>query len=141
MLRVVLDTNIFVTALSGGLAKKVLGLGLKSKFRLIVSYDILYELMRVLREYFGWSDERAYRWYQRIGECSSVIRPLIRVEGCRDLDDNKFLECCWSGNADYLVSRDNDLLNIGKFQKVKIVDVDDFWQILDYPRVLGNTVE
>ena len=131
MLRAVLDTNVFVAALNwSGLAWKILDLGLRSKFRLIVSYDILYELMRVLREYFGWSDERTYRWYQRIGDCASGIRPLVKVEGCRDLDDNKFLECCLSGNADYLVYRDNDLLCIGEFQRVKIVNVDDFWQIL-----------
>lgn len=131
MLKVVLDTNVLVDALNGsGLTWKILNLGLRSKFRLIVSYDILYELMRVLREYFGWSDERRYRWYQRIGDCALVVRPLIKVEGCRDLDDNKLLECCLSEKADYLVSKDNDLLDIGEFHGVKIVNVDDFWQIL-----------
>jgi len=127
----VFDTNVFVAALNWrGLAWRILSLALRARFKLIISYDILYELMRVLREYFGWTDERAYRWYQRIGSYSSVIRPLTKVEGCRDTDDNKFLECCLSGNADYLVTQYNDLLDIVDFRSVKIVNIGDFWEIL-----------
>jgi uncharacterized protein len=50
---------------------------------------------------------------------------------CRDPKDDKFLACAIEGNADYIVSGDNDLLDLGDYQTVKIVRAWDFLTFLE----------
>lgn len=44
-----------------------------------------------------------------------------------DPEDNKILESAVEAGADYLVTSDNALLNIGQHQNVKIVNPSQFW--------------
>jgi putative PIN family toxin of toxin-antitoxin system len=97
----------------------------------VLSSAILAEITRVLREYFGLSDEEAYEWHCRIGESSELVthtRLLNAVPG--DPDDNKFVECAVEGRSKYIVSRDNDLLRLGQYDSVQIVDDAEFLGIL-----------
>ena len=43
-----------------------------------------------------------------------------------DPEDDKFIHCAVSGNADYIVSGDSHLLKLGGYGKVKIVNASDF---------------
>ena len=45
---------------------------------------------------------------------------------CRDPDDDKFLELAVSGNADYLVSGDDDLLALHPFREIPILRPAEF---------------
>ncbi|MFQ6014813.1 MAG: putative toxin-antitoxin system toxin component, PIN family [Anaerolineae bacterium] len=102
-------------------------LGEKRKVVLITSLAILAEITRVLREYFDFSDEEAYEWHQRIGENTEVVRPTRLVNAVPDdPDDNKFVECALEGRAQYIISRDNDLLRIGQYEGILIVDDGEF---------------
>lgn len=47
-----------------------------------------------------------------------------------DPTDNKFLACALEGQADYIVSLDNHLLEIKHFQQVQIIDLKHFLKIL-----------
>ena len=49
----------------------------------------------------------------------------------RDAKDDMFLATAIAGQADYLVSEDEDLLIIGKYQGVKIVNCRQFADILE----------
>ena len=40
--------------------------------------------------------------------------------------DEKFLSCALEGNADYIVSGDDDLLSIKQYHEIKIVTPTDF---------------
>ena len=44
--------------------------------------------------------------------------------------DDKFLECAVSGNADYVVSADADLLSLREVRGIPLLDVPTFWQTL-----------
>lgn len=44
----------------------------------------------------------------------AFAHPLMRLPGCRDPDDQKFLELARACGADFLVSRDRALLEIGR---------------------------
>ena len=52
----------------------------------------------------------------------------------KDPSDNKFIECAIAANADYLVSGDEHLLEIGRYQDTRIVSVREFLQILTLKR-------
>jgi uncharacterized protein len=49
----------------------------------------------------------------------------------RDPKDDKFLATAMAGEADYLVSEDRDLLDLGEHQGIKIVDVATFLKTSD----------
>jgi len=42
------------------------------------------------------------------------------VSACRDPDDNKFLEAAVAVGAEYVVTSDKDLRDLGEYQGVKI---------------------
>jgi predicted nucleic acid-binding protein len=48
----------------------------------------------------------------------------------KDPSDNRFLECAFEGEADYLVTGDQDLLNVGQFQKITILTPREFLRVL-----------
>ncbi|WP_079680589.1 putative toxin-antitoxin system toxin component, PIN family [Planktothrix sp. PCC 11201] len=48
------------------------------------------------------------------------------IEECRDPKDNKYLELAVSGNADYIITGDKDLLVLNPFRAISIITVDQF---------------
>ncbi|MDR3642933.1 MAG: putative toxin-antitoxin system toxin component, PIN family [Candidatus Doudnabacteria bacterium] len=54
-----------------------------------------------------------------------VNRRQVRVVS--DPEDNKILESAIEAGADYLITSDNDLLSLEKYQEVKIVNPSQFW--------------
>jgi len=131
-LRAVLDTNIWAASIRWrGRPYRIRRFAEQKGFTSVLSLAILAEITRVLREYFGLSDEEAYEWHCRIGENSELVaptRPLNAVPD--DPDDNKFVECAVEGRAKYIVSRDDDLLRLGQYDTVQIVDDAEFLGIL-----------
>ena len=49
---------------------------------------------------------------------------------CRDPDDDYLLGCAVAGAADYLVTGDEDLLAVGRYQGLAIVTAREFLAIL-----------
>ena len=140
MIRSVPDTNIsghkapllLASIQWRGLPYKIRNLGEAGEIQLLTSLNILSELTRVLREYFNFSDEIAYEWYQRIAFYSEVIAPQRLINAVpNDPDDNKFVECAVEGEADYIISRDNDLLQIGEYNGILILNDVDFMAALE----------
>ncbi|MFM7578989.1 MAG: putative toxin-antitoxin system toxin component, PIN family, partial [Microcystaceae cyanobacterium] len=57
---------------------------------------------------------------------SELIEIIEQVNLCRDLKDNQFLEVAMNGNADYLITGDQDLLVLRPFQEIQIMTVHEF---------------
>ena len=134
-LRVALDTNIWVAAVGWrGVAHQIYQQLLVGRFVHLTSGEILTEISRTLRYLPGITEALAYDWYCDIGSHSDLVAPrssfLERVRVCRDPKDDKFLECALWGQADYLVSRDLDLLSIADFRGVQIVSPERLLALL-----------
>jgi putative PIN family toxin of toxin-antitoxin system len=54
------------------------------------------------------------------------IEPKIEITECRDPKDNKFLELAVAGNADCIVTGDNDLLVLNPFRNIRIITPKEF---------------
>ena len=48
------------------------------------------------------------------------------IQGCRDRDDDKFLETAVKGDAQFIISSDQDLLTMHRFEGIDIVTVQEF---------------
>ena len=55
-----------------------------------------------------------------------IIEPRTEVQVSRDPDDDKFIECAIDAKALYIVSGDQDLLDIGFYEDVTIITAAQF---------------
>ncbi len=123
-MRIVLDTNIFISAaLRGGFSEDILDtLATSDKITLITSEEILDELAQKLASKFNWAlqDINFYSDYIRqVAEIVKMQEKVLIIK--RDPDDNKILECALAGDADLIVSSDQDLIKLKVFQGIGII--------------------
>lgn len=133
--RAVLDTNVWVAAVGWrGVAHYLYQKLLTDGFIHVTTVEILTEISLSLRYLADLTESLVYDWYCDIGSHSELITPsfsaLERITVCRDPTDNKFLECAIWGRADYLVSRDRDLLSLNGFRELQIVTPEEFSKLV-----------
>jgi putative PIN family toxin of toxin-antitoxin system len=107
MIRVVIDTNVLVSALltSGGLPEAVIDLAISGEVQWFASESVLAEYEEVLkRPRLAIDSGKAVDAMTRIRAIVSVVSPSIRVAAASDPDDNQFLECAEAAQANYLVT-------------------------------------
>jgi uncharacterized protein len=107
MIRVVLDTNIVVSALLQplGPSTQLLVLTLSGSLRLCLSGSIYAEYEEVIsRPRFRRSPEIIAGTLRTIRETGVWVRPTEPVKACADPDDDIFLECAQAAKAEYLVT-------------------------------------
>jgi len=107
MMRVVLDTNVIVSAYLNeeGQPFRILKLALSGIVRLYASEPILAEYQELLkRKSFPLDARRATLLLQRIRRASTVVKPAVKLNQTSDPDDNIFLECAQTAKAHYLVT-------------------------------------
>jgi putative PIN family toxin of toxin-antitoxin system len=107
MIRVVIDTNVLVSALltSGGLPEAVINLAISGEVHWFASESVLAEYEEVLkRPRLAIDSVKAADAMARIRAIVSVVSPAVRVAAAGDPDDNQFLECAEAAQADYLVT-------------------------------------
>jgi putative PIN family toxin of toxin-antitoxin system len=128
MLSVTADSNVYVSAfLRGGPAARLLGFARAGQVRVDTSEAILDEVLRVMRDNFGWSGEmmRHTRW--QLEAFANKVQPNEVLDVVKDdPSDNRILECAQAAGSDYIVSLDHHLLRLKDFAGAPIVTVADF---------------
>ena len=107
MIRVVLDTNIIVSALLQPLGPpaQVLVLAIDGSIQLCISGSIYAEYEEVLsRPRFHLGEDIIAGALSAIREKASWVRPTETIRACSDPDDDILLECAHAAQANYLVT-------------------------------------
>src|SRR5690242_3405793 len=107
MIRVVLDTNIIVSAYLNpeGLPFSIVKLALAGVIRLCISEPILAEYRELLeRKSYPLDRRRAKLLLKHIRAAAEMFRPAGRLAVTTDPDDNMFLECAQAAKARYLIT-------------------------------------
>lgn len=127
-MRVVADTNVFLSALLfGGLPGAFLDLALHGKFALVTSKALLDELDEKLRGKFAIPDGDARLIRAKLEGHAAVIEPGIELHAVADdPDDNRVLECALAGKAEFIVSGDRHLLRMVSYEGIAIVSIRQF---------------
>ncbi len=124
-MKIVLDTNIYIAvALHGEFAENIIEMVTtrSSGIMLIISKEILLELQQKLKEKFNWLKEDIDLFMTKIRNIAEVVEVNIKVDILkRDPEDNKILECAVCGQADLIVTADQDLIKLKNFQGIGIV--------------------
>jgi uncharacterized protein len=128
MIRVVADTNIFISALMfGGLPGSFLDLAFLPAFTLVTSPVLLDELDEKLRLKFGLSSADADFIRSKLEANADLINTVETLAIVKaDPDDDRVLECAIAGRADYIVSGDGHLLKLGSYDGIPILTVRQF---------------
>jgi len=130
-MRIVLDTNVLVSGIFfGGNPRKVLEKWQEKSITLLTSVEILEEYEEVLERLQSRSKRKTKSIVSRtmslLSRESTVIEPSSDVHLSRDPDDDKFINCALSGSAIYIVSGDNDLLELKAVQGIEIITAKQF---------------
>lgn len=125
-LKVVLDTSVAVAALlsKSGASAKVLEAILAGRVSNFYTDEIAAELDEVLRrKKFDLEREKREHFVHLLAESSFLVQPLpeFEVALCRDREDDKFLSLAAQAEADYLVSLDDDLLDLRRIGPTLII--------------------
>ena len=128
-MKVVIDTNVFVSSFFGGNPLEIIDLWKVGKITLCVSKDILDEYTEVLQR-IGLEDE------DEIGELLSLFAKGIsmiftaktpKIKAVKnDPDDDKFIECAVALKAEVIITGDKSLEEVKDYMGIKIMPPRQF---------------
>ena len=129
MIRIILDTNVFVSAIFWkGEPYHILEAWQEHKIKLVFSEEILEEYIRV--------GTILAKKYKELDLFSMIDLLTIYGELCfpvtletaisRDPDDDKFLACALGARCNLIVSGDKDLLDISGYADIDVLKPADF---------------
>ena len=128
--RFVLDTNVLVDAAAFRVSfgRKAFDL-VQKQGQMVASVETLAELIDVLgrpRLQRFIAREASDRFLHQLQERLLIVRPVLRIQACRDPKDDKFLEVASEATAGTIITRDKDLLVLDPFRGIEIIEPETF---------------
>ena len=140
MLKVVLDTNVFVSSLlvKTGLPAQVLDTWRERSYLLIISPAIIAEIRATLsysriRRKYAITDEDVEQLVTLLESDALLVPGEANVTGSipKDPADEMILACAIDVEADVIVSGDRHLLRLGSYRSVLILTARQFLERLE----------
>ncbi|MDA8105699.1 MAG: putative toxin-antitoxin system toxin component, PIN family [Nitrospiraceae bacterium] len=127
-MRVVFDTNIFISALTlpGGKAEAAVLRIIDCEDTLVISREIIDEVLTVLSRKFSKDAEALSRVAVNFAGIGEIVRPAERLNVLDDGSDNRILECAVAGNAEAIVTGDKAMLMLKKYRHIRIITLSEF---------------
>ncbi len=140
MIRVVADTNIYVSAiLFGGNCETMLALARAGVVELFISPTLLRRLRSVLTDTFDWPAARTREALAAMARFTTVVRPTIRLSGLVTAEaEHRVLGCTVTARASFLVTGDKKHLQpLKSFRSIRILSPRAFldelrWMLTGY---------
>jgi putative PIN family toxin of toxin-antitoxin system len=130
-MRIVLDTNVFISSFFGGNPRTIIDLWKDGRLTLCLSQDIFDEYIEVLRR-LGLDNTPELEELLKLFATGFHIvfttrTPEIHVVA--DPDDDKFIACALALKAGCVVSGDKALVDVRLYQGIRIVTPREFLEI------------
>ena len=133
MPRVVLDTNVIVSAMHfGGLPEEVMLLANQGVIELFLSPFILEETSLVLEKKLGWEKKQINRLLDALREIAVIIEPETELNVIQGNNaDNRILSCAVEAKADFLITGDKrHLLPLRRYKGIRILSPRECLDVL-----------
>jgi putative PIN family toxin of toxin-antitoxin system len=138
MAKAVFDSTVLVSAFltKAGISRDLLHQAQAGEFSICVSEEILTEIGRVLeyprvRKRYRYADEAVTEYVALLRVVSQVVIDLPKIKPVvRDPNDDMIIACASKAGAEYIVTRDKDLLTLGSYQGMDIVSPEEFVNLL-----------
>lgn len=127
-MRVVIDTNVMVSAYLGGALRTLIVSWKSGKFSLLVSDAIAAEYREVLkRPKFKIEPAELDDFFALLLDRAEFVIPIETINVITDdPSDNKFIEAAIAGEARLIVSGDSHLLELKSFRDISIITAREF---------------
>ncbi len=130
-MKIVLDTNVLVSGIFwGGLPKKIIELAIEKSISLYATESIVREYFRIIDKIGKKDLSLSNEWKMLLLDLITIIESNESIKICRDPYDDMFIECAVSCGASYIVSGDDDLLSLEKFNEIEIVTAKSYLAII-----------
>lgn len=133
MLKVVIDTNVFISGVlveTGNPSLVIKAWKRAHKYQLFITEEIIQEVLKVMHRLNVNADIIA-DWDKVIRKNAISVIAARKIEVIKeDPSDNKFLECAIEAQADYIISGDKHLKKLVEFEGIKIIDVRKFLDVI-----------
>ena len=129
MIRVVVDTNVFISSFFGGNPRKIIDLWNSGKVTLCLSKPIIDEYIEVLRRLELQNEKELDELLGLFAHGFNVLFTLKTPELHiveEDPDDNMFIECAVVLKAEFVISGYKALKAIQEYMNIKIVSPREF---------------
>ena len=133
MLKVVLDTNVLISAiLFGGKPRQILEKAIRRQIRLCLSEPILEELKGILqRSKFDYSPEMIQFILTELIGIADFVNPSETINVVlEDPEDNRILERAVEAKANYIITGDFHLLKLNRYLDIEVLNAAAFLERL-----------
>ena len=108
-LKIVLDTNILISALIyGGKPEQIYNLVLEKQIIAVTSNILIAELLENLIKKFNFEQQRIDQLDRIIKKHFVIVYPKETINVIKDEDDNRVLEAAVEGECSHIVTGDRD---------------------------------
>ncbi|MBI5416982.1 putative toxin-antitoxin system toxin component, PIN family [Candidatus Poribacteria bacterium] len=129
-IKVVIDTNVFISSFFGGNPRKIIDLWKQSEIIICLSGEIINEYIEVLRRMGLENELKEILRLFAINFNSVFITKTPKLDVIKkDPDDNKFIECAVALDAKFIISGDKAVIAIKEYMGIKIVTPNIFLKI------------
>ncbi len=127
-MRAVIDTNILIRALikPQGTVGPILKRLRNGDYTIIYSEPVLDELLEKLqlpriRDKYHLDQSVTEDLLALMALRGELVNPSQKIRVCRDPDDDRLIEAALAGQSEYIVTGDEDLLILKKFETIRMV--------------------
>ena len=129
MIRVVIDTNVFVSSFFGGNPRRIIDLWKNEEIVLCLSKDVLDEYIDVLQRVGLKDEDEIEELLSLFAEGFNILftakTPKVKAVK-EDPEDDKFIECAVALKAEIVVTGDKALRAVGDYIGIKILTPQEF---------------
>ncbi len=135
MIRVILDTNIFISGIfwEGNYCSQIIECWREGKIILTSSPEIIQELVETMRDFkIKLPEEIIQEWKNIILENAVIVIPTKKLDIVQnDPKDNKFFEAALAADAQYIISQDKKhILSIPEFRGIRTIHPEEFIKMI-----------
>lgn len=129
-MKIVLDTNVLMNGVQddSSYGRRIIDAILAGKIIGIISHKIKRENDLITSREL--KDASYLQLLQQYYDTAEWIRPHVHLNAVEeDHEDDKFVDTAVSAGAEYIVTSDSDLLDLGQVEQVKIITPQQFWAV------------
>lgn len=138
MRKAVLDSTVLVSAFlkKTGVSYALLQQAFAGAFVPCLADEILDEVEKVLRyprirKKNPYEDEDINKYVTMLASIGQMISPLPRLRAViRDPNDDMIVACAVKAKAQHIITRDKDLLDLGRYHKIEIISPEAYLTLL-----------
>ncbi len=130
-MKIVLDSNVIIAAFAARGLCNALFESCLGNHDIILCEEILSEISNNLKRKIRLPDDVIHQILLLLRSHATLVTPQkVNIKACRDEKDLMILGSAIAGKVQYVITGDKDLLSVGKFKDIKIVDPRTFWGVM-----------